>query len=320
VDETGIEDAPWNRAAASVLRGLDAAVGMLLELAELRGAAVLVVSDHGFGPCLGRIHVNRILIEAGLARMPGASGRISRRLKQGLDHLRLWHAKRDDPQARSASFELSIAAQFPFDWSRTRAFAPHQDTAAMIYLNRSGQLNTTPRQRDETLREAAEALAAAQHETTGKPLFPTVINLAERYRIDPVVEGCPDLLALPDEAYWVRTKLGPGRSWVEPDANLPGTHRPEGVVALRAPGVASGRSLRANLQDIAPSILSLFGVPIPAHIEGTPLACLPQTQAGTIRLDPGTPAFQGPHQPQFDYTEEEQAIIEQRLADLGYLE
>ncbi len=36
VDETGIEDAPWNCAAESVLRGLDAAVGLLLELAERR--------------------------------------------------------------------------------------------------------------------------------------------------------------------------------------------------------------------------------------------------------------------------------------------
>ena len=59
VDDTGVDNAPWNRAAESVLKGLDDAVGILLELADRRNAAVLVVSDHGFGPCLGRIHVNR---------------------------------------------------------------------------------------------------------------------------------------------------------------------------------------------------------------------------------------------------------------------
>ncbi len=277
------------------------------------------MSDHGFGPCLGRIHVNRILIEAGVARVPGLAGRVSRRVQQGFDHLRLWNAKRDDPAARSASFELSVTAQFPFDWSRTRAFAPHQDTAAMIYLNRAGRLAATPRQREDALHEATAALTAARHPETGVSLFPTVINLAETYQIDPAAEGCPDLLALPDEAYWVRTKLGPGRAWVEADANLPGTHRPEGIVILRAPGVTPGRTLRANLQDIAPTILRLFGLSIPAHIEGTPLPCLPQQQTGAARLDAATP-FQGPHQPEFDYTEEEQAIIEQRLADLGYLE
>src|SRR5207237_972980 len=116
VDETGIEDPPWNAAAALVLRGLDDAIGRLCELAERRGAGVLAVSDHGFGPCRGRIHANRILIDAGLARLPGLRGRLRRRLAQGIDHLRLWGAKHGDPGARASSFDTSIAAQFPFDW------------------------------------------------------------------------------------------------------------------------------------------------------------------------------------------------------------
>src|SRR5262249_29783351 len=78
VDETGIADPAWFQAAGSVLRGLDEAIGRLCALAERRGAAVLAVSDHGFGPCLGRVHVNRVLIDAGIARLPGLSGRVVR--------------------------------------------------------------------------------------------------------------------------------------------------------------------------------------------------------------------------------------------------
>jgi predicted AlkP superfamily phosphohydrolase/phosphomutase len=319
VDETGRDEPAWNQAAESVLTGLDDAVGMLLELAAKRGASVLVVSDHGFGPCLGRIHVNRVLQDAGLAHMPGVGGKATRRLRQGIDHLRLWQAKRHDPAARSASFELSVTAQFPFDWSRTVAFAPHQDTAAMVYLNRS--LLTTPRQLDDARNAAAQALAEAKHPETNTPLFPEVIGLAATHGIDPAAEGYPDLLALPDEAYWVRTKLGPGRDWIETDANLPGTHRPEGIVALQAPGIAPGSRLKANLQDVAPAVLSLFGLTPPAHMEGTPEP-LVGTRNTEQRLDaPASSAALGPHTaPGFEYTEEEQAIIEQRLADLGYLE
>lgn len=42
----------------------------------------------------------------------------------------------------------------------------------------------------------------------------------------------------------------------------------------------------------------------------------------SIREDGPSSPLVGPHvpRPQFDYTPEEQAIIEQRLADLGYLE
>jgi predicted AlkP superfamily phosphohydrolase/phosphomutase len=322
VDATGIDRPEWNRAARSVLKGLDEAIELLLELAGRRSAAVLVVSDHGFGPCLGRVHVNRVLIGAGVARLPGLRGRLRRRVRQARDHLRLWGAKRTDPTARSSSFDLSVAAQFPLDWKRTLAFAPHQDTAAMVYLNtadrRAGAPIRTPRQADDARALAASALAEARHPETGAPLFPRVIATGESYGVDPAREGYPDLIALPDENYWVRTKLSPGSTWVDPDANLPGTHRLEGVIAVSAPGVPVGRTLQADLVDVAPTVLGLFGLPVPADVEGRSLDVLKGHSA--TRTDAPAAPIAGRHRPQFDYTPEEQAIIEQRLADLGYLE
>ena len=270
VDETGIEDPEWNAAAAEVIRGLDEAIGRLCELADRRGAAVMMVSDHGFGPCLGRIHVNRILVDAGVARLPGWAGRLGRRTMQMGDRLRLWGQKRDNPTARSASFDQSVAAQYRFDWKRTLAFAPHQDTAAMVYVNcaaRHGGVKTaaplmTPRQIDDARSAAAEALAEARHPETGKPLFPQIIATAEAYQLDPAREGYPDLIALPDEPYWVRTKLTLQPSWVEPDPNLPGTHRPEGIVALAGADLPAGRHLKANLTDATPDDPR---TPRPAH-------------------------------------------------------
>lgn len=321
VDETGIDDRPWNDAAAEVLRGLDRAIGLLIELADRRGATILVCSDHGFGPCLGRVHANRILIDAGVARLPGTSGRVLRGAGKIVERVKLWNEKRGDRHARTASFDQSVAAQFPFDWKRTLAFAPHQDTAAMVYLNTAarhvGAPLTTARQIDDAREAARAALAGARHPETGTPLFPRIVETASAYGIDPAAEGYPDLIALPDEPFWVRTKLGPGRAWVESDANLPGTHRPEGIVALCGPGIAPGRSLAAELRDVTPTILALLGEPIPAHVEGTPLACV----TTTARLDAPAPSIPAPHATQsFEYTPEEQAIIEQRLADLGYLE
>ena len=43
-------------------------------------------------------------------------------------------------------------------------------------------------------------------------------------------------------------------------------------------------------------------------------------QGSSFRRDPGHEALAGNHQAGFEYTPEEQALIEQRLADLGYLE
>lgn len=324
VDASGVDLPEWNKTARSVLKGLDDALGLLLELASKRSATVLVASDHGFGPCHGRIHVNRILTDAGVARMPGMAGRLSRRVKQARENLKLWGAKRSDPEARSSSFDLSVYAQFPFDWKRTLAFAPHQDTAAMIYMNsaarRSGAPLQTNRQVDEARTETMAALAAAKHPDTGARLFPQIIATAETYGIDPAREGYPDLIALPEEHYWVRTKLTPGSNWVEGDANLPGTHRPEGIIALAGEGIPAGRTLHADLRDVAPTVLSMFGLPIPSTMEGKPIEYQGARPMTIIREDGPSSPLNGPHRPQFDYTPEEQAIIEQRLADLGYLE
>ena len=333
VDETGVDRPDWNAAAAEVIRGLDQAIGHLCELAGKRGAGVMVVSDHGFGPCLGRIHVNRILVQAGVAKMPGWAGKIGRRTFQAGDRLRLWGQKRDNPRARSASFDQSVTAQYPFDWKKTLAFAPHQDTAAMVYVNcaaRHGGVKTaapsmTPRQIDDARTSAAQALAAAKHPETLARLFPKIIETADAYQIDPTREGYPDLIALPDEPYWVRTKLTSGPAWVEPDANLPGTHRPEGVVALSGVGLAPGRNLDAHLIDVTPTILAALGLAIPAHIEGTSIISSsrpapPGANFNPVRHDQPEDVLDGPHRRPFEYSSEEQEIIEQRLADLGYLE
>ena len=336
VDDTGIERPGWNEAAALVMRGLDTAVGLLCELAERRGAAVVVVSDHGFGPCRGRIDVHRILLDSGLIRLPSWTGRLWRRGEQARDRLRVWRAKRSDPTARSSSFDQAIVAQFPFDWKRTLAFAPHQDTAAMVYVNSSARggphRNTavsTPRQLDEARELAFRALAQARHPETGTPLFPLIIPVAEHYGLDPAREGYPDLIALPDEAYWVRTRFTPRGSVVSADPNLPGTHRLEGVIALRGLGLAAGCRIQARLIDVAPTLLELLGLPVPSFIEGTSILSGGATQESgqphprqhrVSTVHSRQDRCDGPHGPAFEIPPEEQAIIERRLAELGYLE
>ncbi len=202
----------------------------------------------------------------------------------------------------------------------------------MVYVNcaaRHGGVKTaaprmSPRQIDDARTSAAEALAEARHPQTSSRLFPQIIETAETYQLDPTREGYPDLIALPDEPYWVRTKLTSSRSWVEPDPNLPGTHRPEGIIALAGSDLLPGRHLKSDLTDATPTILAMMGLPIPAHIEGKSIVESRPTVHNAhfvpARHDPAEEAIDGPHRKSFDYSREEQEIIEQRLAELGYLE
>lgn len=150
--------------------------------------------------------------------------------------------------------------------------------------------------------------------------------MAQTYQLDPAREGYPDLIAMPAAPYWVRTRLSGDGSWVTLDPNLPGTHRPEGIVVLAGAGLPSGRTLQAQLIDATPTILDLLGLPIPAHVEGQPIAAHATAPTDSrsaftpFRQDAAENPLDGPHRRPFEYTAEEQAILEQRLADLGYLE
>ena len=281
VDETGIDRPEWNSAAAQVIRGLDDAIGRLCELAEKRGAA----RDDGQRPRLRALpgpHPRQS--HPGQGRRRPAAGSGPARSSAGLAR----PATDCGSGARNATTRplarpRSTSRSPPSIHSTGNAHspsAPHQDTAAMVYVNcaaRHGGVKTSaprmsPRQIDEARTAAAAALAEAKHPDNGTRLFPQIIETADAYQIDPTREGYPDLIALPDEPYWVRTKLTSGLSWVEPDPNLPGTHRPEGIVALAGAGLEPGRYLKANLIDATPTILSLLGLAIPAHVEGKPIA------------------------------------------------
>jgi len=325
VDEAGIEDAPMNWAAEAAMNALDSAIGRLLELAEARGAGVMVSSDHGFGPCNGRIAIHRILMDKGLTKAPSTIGTIRRRRRQAMDHLRLWFEKQQDREARSASFDTTVDAQFPIDWQRSLGFAPHQDTAAMIYLNRSwfrkGAPLTTPRQIDDAKTQFMQVLGEATDPAdASSKIFREVIDMAATHGIDPARDGYPDVIALPRKDLWVRTKITASPSWIEPDFDLPGTHRPEGVLMAAGPGIAPGRIADCRLVDFAPTVLARLGLPeLSADMEGTDVF------GTSIRQDPGhaggrSEMQSAPHHATFEYDDEEQRLIEQRLADLGYLE
>jgi len=93
-----------------------------------------------------------------------------------------------------------------------------------------------------------------------------------------------------------------------------GNHRREGLLIVAGPDVAQGTAASAAIADLAPTFLALLGVPPPDRMDGRVLQdLLPGLQAtvSTQEVAPGSA--------QEAYTAEEEALIEERLKDLGYL-
>ena len=101
-----------------------------------------------------------------------------------------------------------------------------------------------------------------------------------------------------------------------------GSHRLNGILLATGPRIMAGRILGAQLQDIAPTLLSLADAPLPASVDGRVLVDLlrPEYRTGAE----GTPQPAGVvtlEEIQLSEQEEEDmGIVLQRLVDLGYLD
>jgi hypothetical protein len=156
-------------------------------------------------------------------------------------------------------------------------------------------------------------LREARHPQTEEPLFVDVHCVRERHSIDVLEHHWPDIVAIPTDGFQTRTKLDPTGELVLDDPQLTGTHRRQGVLTLPA---SCGRCPRqAEMRDVAPTLLELLGIPKPASMSGRSLfdtgglngaASCPATKWGSV-VSPALTAAQ-------------QAVVETRLRDLGYLD
>lgn len=93
-------------------------------------------------------------------------------------------------------------------------------------------------------------------------------------------------------------------------------HEREGIFVLTGPRVRGTGPVRADIADVAPTVLGLLGIAAPDHVEGKPLEDLidfPHRAA-----PPGI--VPGPSGSHVEVLDEEQREIEAHLRTLGYAE
>ncbi len=312
----------WMAKAQQALRALDDCLGALMELAAKHGAAVVAVSDHGFGPFRGKITLAEVLSGAGLLRWPRGGAAAGYHVRRGLWRLRKLVYRRFNPGWSTAQLTRPLDSLLPIDWRRSTALTMHGNLGGLIYLNTPERFATGPvrtsRQREETLADVIHAFETTTHPETGEPLFEEVFGTAERYGIDPVEKLWPDVVAIPAPGFHTRHKVDPRPQLVRGDAAMAATHRLEGVLLLNAPHATPGVHRPADLRDVAPTILEMLGVGVPAQMSGQALdhvLCGAGTRVASHESQP-------PHRELqlSGITDADQVCVEDRLRDLGYLD
>lgn len=157
----------------------------------------------------------------------------------------------------------------------------------------------------EQVRETVIDRLAGATAPDGEPVFEAV-SPREAYFDGPYVEDAVDVVTVPNDfQHFLSAQIG--EEWFA-ESTEPWNHKLAGVFAASGPGVRAGEVANAHLFDVAPTVLAALGVPASDRMDGTVLDVV--TPAGTATYDqfePGTAM-------------DEEADIEDRLADLGYLE
>jgi len=314
-----------------IYEAVDEQVGLLIE--ECDPDTVVVASDHGMGPYRGsEFRINEFLRAEGDVETT----------REG-DSVPSWFQIKDEElvgEGESANPTLAragaLAAKFGLTYQRGKAaletlgladfvgrhvpvsavFAASERVdraASRAYLRSPSELgirmNVAGRDPQGVIPQseygdAREDLMERLRGVTapdGNPVFESVVPREEHIH-GPYAEEAVDVLCVPREFEHGLSSLV-GQQWADPE---PYNHKREGVLAVsgdvEAPDIEG-----AHLFDVAPTVLAAMGVAPDETMDGEALVAGPEPET--------YPEFDAGNR---DRTED--AAVEERLADLGYLE
>ena len=305
---------------------------------------LMMMSDHGFGGvsdwCL---YPNCWLHEQGWLTLHERRTRWTDRL---LNALKLW-AVQSLPAwmqrsiYRHASWLVGrIEARSRFgsiDWSGTRAYFDETPYFPMLRINLQGRQPegiVAPADYESVREEVIEMLESWVHPQTGQPIVEKVFRREDVYS-GPCVENAPDVIpkwALHDGYSYAFRKCAssPDLRWIDqvdprtPEnqqfyASKSGTHRDHGIFLASGPGIRSGGTVAdARIIDLAPTILALLDVPIPANMDGCVLEEIFANEDVPDRIYQTASALT--EESSLAYSLDDQTKVSDRLRALGYIE
>ena len=230
---------PYEDAILNYYRELDSLVGELISHVD-KDTVILVVSDHGAKRMKGAFCINEWLIEQGYLVL------------------------KEKPTEPTSFDKLEV------DWSRTKAWG-WGGYYARIFLNIAGreQQGIIPPEDYEKEREILLEKILKISGPQGETWQTRVIKPQEYFQ--ELNGDYPDLMVYFDELYWRSAgTLGHGTMYLEENDTGPddAVHDFEGIFILYDPQEKAGRSVKASILDIAPTVLDKLGLPIPADLKG----------------------------------------------------
>jgi predicted AlkP superfamily phosphohydrolase/phosphomutase len=322
-------------------RDADAALAELLEAAGPE-TAVIIMSDHGFGPMDSYMSVNAWLIERGYIQFKRSlPSQLRYRLYRTgftplsiyglLLRLGLGERMRTTSRKNIGLVARIIQGLFPtfrdVDWSRTTAYS--NGYAGPIFINLEGRepqgIVAPGAEYDALLDRVIADLQQLKEPGTDLP-FVGEIHRGRVLYSGANTDRAPDLIFMPRNPRYAGLGLVefPSNRWLTSSPDRSGFHRMDGILFLAGPGVRPGVELQgSSIMDIAPTVLALLDTPIPQAMDGHVLENALTDQLCrqldiTFRQSEARPAGPRPDGGP-EISAEDEDLIRTRLRDLGYV-
>jgi predicted AlkP superfamily phosphohydrolase/phosphomutase len=335
-------DAFHREAVFRAYQKADELVGELIAEAADSETTVLVMSDHGFGPLHKDVYLNEWLRQEGfltLRSSPTPRALVARLLRRlGLTRSHVGHtlSRWGLHRARGALRDgLGRWAEvFPndeqprvtelVDWDRTRAYSVGY--IGQVYANLAGRdpqgVVSPGEEAEEVLADLTRRLQSLVDPADGKPVVDQVFHKAEIYT-GPHLATAPDLLLLMRGLAYI-TRQGyefdqAGHVFGRPPTQETGGHRMEGILIASGHRIARNRRLeRAQIEDLAPTVLHLLGSEVPTDMDGEVLK--PLLHPDFVAKQPVRYIdVQWEEDEHADLTPEEEQSLLEHLRNLGYI-
>jgi predicted AlkP superfamily phosphohydrolase/phosphomutase len=340
-----VKDSTFSNAILKVYEHLDSILGKFINCLD-EHTTLIVVSDHGAGPVIGkRIYINEWLRRKGMlytkdqfaGKRKKVRNRLRKLLMQSLEKLYFRAGKVISHRLRERlgiPLPMIKARLFSFthvntDWTRTKAYFGGNLNA--IYINVEGRRPegiVKPGEEYEQVREEIiHGLKSLVDPDDGQPVFEHVYKKEEVY-YGALVEEAPDILVIPRHfsdytmgKEMLNNDKKPAIANQSSQRGVTGNHRLNGIFLSYGKCIREGEQIQgAKIIDLFPTIYHIFGLQIPADIDGNPLTHIFTSEWLSENPVRFSDTATGIEETKEDvYSKEDEAEIRERLKGLGYI-
>ncbi len=231
-------------------------------------AAVIIMSDHGFGPLQKVFNINRWLLEEGFLKLRTSTLRRAEQLVRKLDKYNI--ARKVIPVRKREKIRKRLDFDHYLDWNLTKAFVPYGSLYACLFVNSKdkGEIKTI-------LDELSEKVLEVKDPETGNRVVNRLIMTGNytdgSYSFE---RSLPDAIIEPENGYSFNSSMAREALFYTPSfrKGAIGRHEMEGIVIFNKE-MALSMHIKGkddlSIGELTPMILSYLGIPLPFYmVEG----------------------------------------------------